>query len=314
MSGGIILLDKPAGMTSMACDSFIKRTVGTKKVGHSGTLDPFATGLLPVFWGDALKVVRYTDGYDKAYRCTAFFGSETDTEDTEGQVTGGRMPSEDELSDLKASDFALIRKAFAEVASSAEQMPPLYSAKKIGGRKAYEIARAGEIPELQPHRIRIDSLDITGIEIKDGGVLVTFDVACSKGTYIRSICRDAGRITGFGAHAVSLRRPRSGPFCVEDARTPDEIRAVTEGCPDISKAEFSISRERAFDQMPVLQLQEKQFQDIKLGRKIGLPSEDMPEGTLYRAMYDGKTAAVVFRSDEEGKKILRIDRMLWKDE
>ncbi|MBO4635981.1 MAG: tRNA pseudouridine(55) synthase TruB [Clostridiales bacterium] len=312
MNGGIILLDKPSGMTSMACDNFIKRTMGTGKVGHSGTLDPFATGLLPIFWGDALKVVRYTDDYDKAYSCTAFFGSETDTEDTEGEIVGGRMPSPEELNELEATDFKAVRDAFSKVSSMTMQEPPLYSAKKINGQKAYDLARAGKKVDLPPHPVRIDSLEIKGIRIEGGAVLVDFTVSCSKGTYIRSICRDAGRITGFGAHAIALRRIKAGPFSIDDAFTPEQISALAEVS---GEEEFSVSRETALTHLKKFELEASEHKDIILGKKIAVPADtDLTEGVLYRAMYLGKTAAVVYKSEEEGKAVLRIDRMLWKDD
>ena len=298
---GIILLDKKPGITSMASDNFIKKMCGTKKVGHSGTLDPFATGLLPVFVGDALKVVRYTDGYDKSYRCTARFGLRTDTMDSEGQVTDRKVFSEEEYSDLKSSDFKIIRDAFSELSKITEQMPPSYSAKKIGGRKAYELAREGQQIELKPCPVKIMSLVIDSIGINEGMIDVTFDVCCSKGTYIRVLCDDAGEMTGFHAHAISLRRTACGPFRVEDSFTEDQIsKMVEEG--DYS---FLRKREEALSSMERTELSAEEFKDVKLGKKIRA-AEGIREGILYAAYHKEELAAVLKRDGD----IMRIDRML----
>lgn len=298
---GIVLLDKKPGITSMASDNFIKKRAGTKKVGHSGTLDPFATGLLPIFVGDALKVVRYTDDYDKAYRCTARFGLRTDTMDSEGEVISRKEFSPEELSELSASDFKAIRDAFSEISEITEQMPPSYSAKKIDGRKAYELAREGQKVELQPCPVKIFSLLIDSIGIVDGMIDVTFDVSCSKGTYIRVICDDVGEMTGFHAHAIALRRTACGPFRVEDAITEDEISEMA-GKGDFS---FLLDRALALSQMEKMELTAPEFSDVKLGRKIKAGS-DIRDGIFYAAYHKGELAAVLKKDGD----IMRIDRML----
>src|SRR5664280_2365060 len=140
---GIINVNKPVGLTSFQVVGRIRKLLGVKKVGHCGTLDPFASGVLPVCVGKATRVVRYMDGYDKTYRCTAHFGASTDTQDREGKVTGGRMPQEDELERMKADDFAALRKLFSELDGDKDQMPPMYSAIKMAGRPLYEYARQG---------------------------------------------------------------------------------------------------------------------------------------------------------------------------
>ncbi len=221
--GGIILLDKKQGITSMASDNYIKKLMGTKKVGHSGTLDPFATGLLPIFVDDALKVMRYTDSYDKGYSCVIKFGQKTDTMDLLGEVIGGRIPDEEELSEIVSGDFKVIRDAFAKVACMTEQVPPMYSAKKINGVKAYDLARQGITVELKPAPITIYSMVINYIKVEAPFIVASFDVHCSKGTYIRKICDDLGEITGLGAHAIELRRTKCGPFSIEEAYTEETL-------------------------------------------------------------------------------------------
>jgi tRNA pseudouridine55 synthase len=305
MTDGIILLDKKPGITSMASDNFIKKTLATKKVGHSGTLDPFATGLLPVFVGKALKVMRYTDGYDKAYRCTACFGKTTDTLDTEGEIIDVNLPSEDELEAMKNDDFRVIRDAFEQLTHITEQIPPKFSAKKINGRKAYELAREGREVELKPHAVTIKSIDIISITPEAEGIFVTFDVYCSKGTYIRTLCDDAGRITGLGAHAVSLRRIASGPFRIEDAVTEEQIAEM------VQAGDYSFIREAelALTGMPVYELNDKEYSDVLVGKKIKAKDNIEPD-IRYAAYHDGDLTAVLYLAEENGRRIMRIERML----
>ncbi len=305
---GIVLLDKKPGITSMASDNFIKKVASTRKVGHSGTLDPFATGLLPVFVGKALRVMRYTDDYDKAYFCVARFGFSTDTMDCLGEKTDGKDFSEEEIEQLKNTDFKVIRDAFIKISELTEQVPPKYSAKKINGRKAYELAREGIEVELKPNKIKIYSINIEDIKVVDGYIDVSFSVECSKGTYIRTICDDAGKITGFGAHAIELRRTKCGPFSIENAITEESIKELS-GNGDYS---FVLDETCCLVNMPKLSLSEREFKAVKVGKKILAPA-----GTefdkKYAAYYGDKLAAVLYKANEDGKELMRIDRMLAND-
>lgn len=295
---GIILLDKKKGITSMASDNFIKKVAGTRKVGHSGTLDPFATGLLPIFTGKALKVMRYTDDYDKAYDCTAVFGVRTSTMDPEGEVTA--------LHELKGSEeeFEAIREAFRSVAKITEQVPPVFSAKKIDGKKAYDLARRGEEVVMPSHPVKIYSLDVNDMRYEDGKIYVDISVACSKGTYIRSICDDAGEITGFHAYALTLRRTKAGPFSIEDAYTEEQISKMAED-EDYS---FVISREKCMEGMTRIELNKQQFEDVKLGKKISSAGfGEYEEGYRVAAFFEDQLVAVLYREDD----IMRIERMLF---
>ena len=319
MKGGIILIDKPKGLTSFDCDKIVRRSSGIKKVGHSGTLDPFATGLLPVFVGDALKFMRYTDGYDKTYVCKALFGATSDTGDSEGEIrpgwNSGCSACEDGSEDGSApkgvptdTDFGRIRAALEEVASRKFQTPPKYSAKKINGKKAYDLARQGVEFELQPVPVEIYSLDILDMTCVEEGVVVEFKVHCSKGTYIRTICTDAGEVSGFGAYAMELRRVKVGPFDVEGAFDPA----------DTGKFKF-IDPIVTLNDMPEVVLNGRNAEAIRNGKKVpakfveGLGSEaNAPiepeiaraEHTLYKATYEGRLIAVIYV--DEG--IVRIDR------
>lgn len=307
--GGIILLDKKSGITSMASDNYIKKLMGTKKVGHSGTLDPFATGLLPIFVDDALKVMRYTDGYDKGYSCVVKFGVRTDTMDLLGEEIGGHMPDSRELQELKDTDFMSIRDAFSKIEAMTEQVPPMYSAKKINGVKAYELARKGIELDLKPAPIKIHSLTINYIKADEDGLTASFDVECSKGTYIRKICDDLGELTGYGAHAISLRRTKCGPFTIDNSYTEEKLKEMRES-DDMS---FLIDPVIALSNMPKLMLDEKTFAAVKQGKKTPAPVE-AEYGVKYAAFYEGTLAAVLYKSDEDnGKQVMRIERMLASD-
>ena len=307
---GVILVDKPEGMTSFAVDISMRKIADTKKVGHLGTLDPFATGMLPVFCGKGLKYMRFCEGWDKSYNCRALFGKTTDTMDITGETVEENYPDADMTAELERTDYAVVRQAFETIRQTEEQIPPKYSAKKINGRRACDLAREGVEVELKSTKVKIYSININSIEKQPEGFIVDFDVSCSKGTYIRTICDDAGRLTGFGACAVSLRRTACGPYHIENARTPDELFALkTEG--DTS---FLLSAEDALEDMPVYELNAKQAEDLKFGRKILFEGE-APEGEkkYYRACFEGRLIAVVYPSADSGRTILRIERLFDHD-
>lgn len=310
---GVLLIDKQVGMTSFSVDGKIKKLSGTGKVGHSGTLDPFASGLLPVFVGKSLRVIRYTDGWNKTYRCTARFGAFTDTMDCEGTVIGGRCPDSRELQELIDTDFEIIRRAFDELKEIKEQVPPAYSAKKINGQKAYELARQGKEVELAPVPIRILDLLVHSIAVCGDTIEADFEVSVTKGTYIRSLCQTLGELTGFGAYALSLRRTKVGPFRIEDAYTVDEIASYLEE----GRRDFILDDEAVLSELPEVTLNDTLFSMVKVGKKLpekafGKVIENEPEDARFRAMYNGKCAAIIYRS-LEGDGKMRIERMLAND-
>lgn len=309
---GFILVDKPEGWTSFKTDRFVGNLLGTRKVGHLGTLDPFATGLLPVFVGKGLKFLRFCEGFDKGYSCKCIFGATTDTLDKTGEFISGNYPSKEELDKLAKTDYEDIRVAFAKVQAIKEQLPPAYSAKKIDGVKAYELARKGEMPDLKPAPVTIYSLDITGIEAREKGLAVDFDCLCSKGTYIRTICSDLGSVTGYGAYAESLRRTINGQFSVKDAFTPEELEKMAEA------GDFSFVRDASetITFLPEIKLDSKQSKDIKFGRKIKFPINvelNGEERIYYRATFEGQLIAVVFPAMENGILTMRIERLYAHD-
>ena len=307
---GVVIVDKTEGMTSFAVDIFMRKIADTKKVGHLGTLDPFATGMLPVFCGKGLKYMRFCEGWDKSYNCRALFGKTTDTMDITGETEAENYPSEEEMAELERTDYASVREAFAEVARTEEQIPPKYSAKKINGRRACDLAREGVEVELKSTKIKIYSIDINSIERQEQGFIVDFDVRCSKGTYIRTICDDAGRLTGYGACAVTLRRTAVGPYSIDDARTPDELRALK----DAGDMSFLLSAEDALSDMPALEMTSRQAADLRFGKKIPCDLKAEGEGrTYYRACREGRLIAVVYPAEENGRTILRIERLFDHD-
>lgn len=210
---GLTLLDKPAGMTSFSALQPLKRSLGTRRIGHTGTLDKFATGLLVVLIGRYTRLADLFSGLDKAYRAVIILGRRTDTLDPEGQIVErGPVP------DRRSIDLAA-----GMLSGEIDQVPPAYSAVHVGGERAYRIARSGGDPGLTPRRVvvyRIDVLDYRAPELE-------IEVECSKGTYVRALARDLGRLAGSCAHLKDLRRLRVGPYRVEEALHPDAFSAAS---------------------------------------------------------------------------------------
>lgn len=220
--GGIINVYKPIGMTSFAVVSRIRKLTGIKKVGHCGTLDPFAEGVLPVCIGRATAAVQYMDQYDKKYRAEIIFGAETDTQDRTGTVIRSNPPTERDLLEMKENDFAGLRKAVGDLVGSMEQLPPMYSAIKFNGTPLYKYARQGIEIERKTRKITIYDAKILDISAKDD-LRASIEIHCSKGTYIRTIGDTLGRILSYGAFANSLVRTACGPFTLEHCFTLEQI-------------------------------------------------------------------------------------------
>ena len=310
---GIILIDKAAGITSMSVDVAVRKTLNIKKAGHLGTLDPFATGMLPVFVGDALKILRYCEDYDKCYVCTARFGFATDTLDCDGDIIAENYPDGQTMDMLEQTDYKSVRDAFLEMTKVTSQMPPKFSAKKIGGRKAYELARSGkdDILEksLKPHNVKMHSIDILNITRLDKGFDVEFEVRCSKGTYIRTIADDVGRKTGFYATAMSLRRTKEGPFDISLAVTEDKMKEMA------AQGDFSfiLPADIALSHIPVLTADDRTADDLSHGRKVSLDrffGQEIPiDCPRFRVLYNGKLLAVVTPAEDNGRKSFKCERV-----
>lgn len=205
---GLLLVDKPGGMTSHDVVDVVRRRLGTKKVGHAGTLDPMATGLLLVGVGRATRLLRFLSDLPKTYEGTMRLGVETTTLDAEGEIV-----REAEVTAARSD----VEQAMRALEGESMQRPPAYSAVKVGGRKLYEAARAGEQLEAEPRPIRVDAFDLLGFDSPDA----TFRVACSTGTYVRVLAADVGAALSCGANLTSLRRTAIGPFRASDASPPE---------------------------------------------------------------------------------------------
>ena len=222
---GLLLVDKPAGVSSHDVVSVARRALGEKRIGHGGTLDPFATGLLVILIGRATRLLPHLSGEPKVYEATIRFGTETDTEDLDGAVVLERpLPTRGAL-----------LAALPALTGAIEQVPPAYSAKRVDGRRAYELARAGEHVELKPVAIRVQRWEILSLTDAGGREIAVAGapdarvqearvrIACGGGTYIRSLARDLARLAGSAAHLTQLRRTQSGAFRVEEALTTADL-------------------------------------------------------------------------------------------
>lgn len=213
---GLLLVDKPAGVTSHDVVNAARRALGEKRIGHAGTLDPFATGLLVLLVGRATRLLPYVSGDPKVYVATVRFGAETETDDLHGTVAREEAPPE----------RAPVVAALPLLTGALDQLPPAYSAKRVNGQRAYALARAGAEVVLQPARVRVDAWDVLAWRDASGDAPAELDarVTCGPGTYIRSLARDLGRLVGSAAHLAALRRTHSGAFDVADAITLDALR------------------------------------------------------------------------------------------
>lgn len=215
---GILVVHKPAGPTSHDVVALVRRLAATKRVGHGGTLDPFAAGVLPVFLGHGTRVVEYHVGDRKAYRATVCFGASSTTDDLDGELTPsvGSAPSRE-----------VVDGALPGLTGTISQRPPAYSAIKVGGRRAYAMARAGEAVELAPRVVTIHALDVVSWDGTDPDrPIAVIDVACSAGTYVRALARDLGESVGSAAYLGALTRTASGQFTLAAAVPLENIRAA----------------------------------------------------------------------------------------
>ncbi len=212
---GWVVLDKPIGMTSTHAVAVVKRAFNAKKAGHAGTLDPLASGLLPIALGEATKTVPFVMDGRKAYQFTVAWGSQTNTDDTEGKVIATSPQRPD------AVEIAALLPRFT---GTVMQVPPKFSAIKIAGERAYDLARDGEEVTLQPRPVEIDALAI----VAHDGATTTFEAECGKGTYVRAIARDLGLMLGCLGHVAHLRRTRVGPFTVAQATSVEALGEAPE--------------------------------------------------------------------------------------
>lgn len=285
---GIIVIDKPAGKTSHDMVSFMRRITKIRRIGHTGTLDPMAEGVLPVCIGNATKAADMLTMSDKRYCAELILGKTTDTLDAEGKVLCEKEVS---VSDEK------IRAAIKSFEGEIEQIPPMYSAVKRNGKKLYELARQGIEVEREARRVNINSIDILEID----GARAVIDVSCSKGTYIRTLCDDIGKKLGTGAYMSALRRTASGCFTIDNAYTPEEIE---ERSGDIENMLMSV--DSLFLNYGEIHLNEKQTRSIKNGVRMSWRGRS--EGELLR-LYDENGAFLCISQIEDSR--LKLVKSFW---
>jgi len=287
---GWVVLDKPLGLGSTQAVGKVRWLFAAEKAGHGGTLDPLATGVLPIALGEATKTVPFIMDGRKEYRFTLRFGEARATDDGEGDVTA--------TSDVRPIDEA-IRTALGRFIGDIEQMPPAFSALKIGGQRAYDLARAGEPVELKPRTVTIDRLELLARPDADHA---DFVVGCGKGTYIRSLGRDLARALGTVGHLSALRRTAVGPFREEAAISLPKLEALGH-IPPLLGALVPVAT--ALDDIPALALTGTQADRLRHGQPVLLTRDAPPSGTLVRAETGSKLVALV-RSDGAALQPVRV--------
>jgi tRNA pseudouridine55 synthase len=282
---GVVIVDKPAGVTSHDVVGRCRRIFGTRKVGHAGTLDPMATGVLVVGIERATKILGLLTATDKSYAATIRLGQTTSTEDAEGKVL--QTVSAEGITD------AQIGEAVAALRGDIAQVPSAVSAVKVGGQRAYKLAREGQAVELAPRSVRIDRFDVLAVRRHDGLIDVDVEVDCSSGTYIRALARDVGVTLGVGGHLTALRRTRVGRFGLDQARTLDELA-------EQSRLSYSLD-ETCLQSFPRRDLTADEAEDTQHGRPLkpagmdGVYAAVAPDGHVMALLEDtiDRTKSVV---------------------
>ncbi len=276
---GILVIDKPEGLTSHDVVARLRRILKTKKIGHTGTLDPFATGVLVMLVGKATRLARFLDKDEKSYEAVVRFGFETDT----GDRTGSRQ-SAVSSQQLTVKD---IEQVLPEFMGEISQVPPMYSAKKVKGKKLYELARKGIEIERKPVAVKISELRITNCELREEDPTPeTQDfqliVTCSAGTYIRTLAEDIGRKVGVPCHLAELRRTKAGKFGIESAITLEKLEQIVD---EEKLDEILISMNEAISHLPERKLDGSELKRVQNGMKVG-------------ASFEGKDVQQVRLTDE----------------
>ncbi|MGL4636162.1 MAG: tRNA pseudouridine(55) synthase TruB [Beijerinckiaceae bacterium] len=279
---GWIILDKPVGITSTHALSIAKRLYKADKAGHAGTLDPLASGILPLAFGEATKTVPYVMDGEKAYRFTVTWGVETNTDDSDGEMvnSSAERPSEAQILAILPRFMGVIM-----------QMPPQFSALKVQGERAYDLAREGEVVKLEPREVEITALRLVSRDEETA----TFEAECGKGTYVRALARDFGRLLGCFGHITALRRTRVGPFTEMESVKIDDLRQYGEEGPQ-SPDLLSVMQpvERGLTSLTAIPIGSHEMQRLKNGQSIILRGRDAPIvlGQAYTT-HNGKLIALV---------------------
>jgi tRNA pseudouridine55 synthase len=297
---GWLILDKPQGLNSTKAVSRVKHLFNAQKAGHAGTLDPLATGVLPIALGEATKTVPFVMDGSKAYRFTIVWGAQTDTDDSDGTVTeqSDRRPSRAEIEDV-----------LPRFTGTISQLPPRYSALKVDGVRAYDLARENEEFELAPRDVTVDRLSLVETPDPDHAVL---EAECGKGTYVRALARDIGRVLGALGHVGALRRTRVGPFDEASAISLPSLEALGEseaGRDDLLGSLLPV--EMALTEIPSLNLSSSDAARLRLGQSVLLRGRDAPihSGPIY-ALSRGALVAIgeVSQGEFKPKRIFNLSR------
>lgn len=273
---GVLVIDKPVGMTSHDVVQVVRRGTGIRRAGHTGTLDPRASGVLVILIGPAVRLSEYVSASDKRYQATIRLGSSTDTFDAEGTITDSAS-----IEDLTEERFNEVLQHFV---GEIEQTPPPYSAVKVQGRKAYDMAREGEEFELEPRIINVYSLEV----LEWAPPEVVIDVYCSSGTYVRSLANDLGKELGCGAHLVGLRRTKSGRFTLRDAIP---LRRLQEAFDAGNWYRNLIPAAEALADWPMIELDADQVELVRHGHRI--PAEAGQKGLARGVSQQGDLVALL---------------------
>jgi tRNA pseudouridine55 synthase len=288
-ASGLVLVDKPAGWTSHDVVGKVRRLAGTRKVGHAGTLDPMATGLLVVGFNKATRLLTAITGTDKTYLATIRLGQNTVTDDAQGEVIQTRLAN--------AVTPERVAAAIADLTGDIQQVPSAVSAIKVDGQRAYNRVRAGEDVKLEARPVTIHRFEVTGYRRGDGGKTVDLDVEvdCTSGTYIRALARDLGEALETGGHLTALRRTAVGPFSVDDAVTLEDL-ATRFTATELSEAAAGL--------FPVRRLTAHEVSELSFGRRIdatgtgGLVAGQAPDGTVVALISDQRRQDVLAAKPE----------------
>ncbi|BAT59845.1 tRNA pseudouridine synthase B [Variibacter gotjawalensis] len=293
---GWLILDKPVGMTSTHAVAVVKRAFQAKKAGHAGTLDPLASGILPIALGEATKTVPYVMDGRKAYRFTVRWGVETDTDDAEGREIA--------TADLRP-DRAAIEAILPKFTGALMQTPPKFSALKIQGQRAYDLARDGEEVVLEPRPIEVKRLTLTAMPDADNA---EFEAECGKGTYVRALARDIGRALGTRGHVVALRRTAVGPFIEQRAVVVDQLPQTEEGAaPTLSTLQPVVA---ALVDVPSVMVSRADASRLARGQAVIMRGRDAPiVGGWLAVMAEGRLVALAEAIEGElcPRRIFRLN-------
>lgn len=295
---GIVVLDKALGGSSNHALQQVKRLFDANKAGHTGALDPLATGVLPLCLGEATKVSQFLLDSDKAYRARIKLGVRTDTADSEGEVIA--------TADAGAVTEAQIKSALTQFEGDIEQVPPMYSALKRDGQPLYKLAREGKTVEREPRAITVYSIELTDFDPQSQELEIEVD--CSKGTYIRTIADDLGQIIGCGAHIIALRRLKAGAFTLADSQSLEELEAAKQADGFSAIDAMLMPMDKAIDTLPAVHLPAYTAQFLKQGQAVQVNKP--PADGLLR-LYEDEEFVGIGIIDDDGK--VAPKRLIVKD-